>query len=141
MPHLESNLELLPFSRQELAREKKAPSSLENTLLTGGYPPLFNKKTNRQEWFADYLATVVERDLQQYLAVKDVDLFYRFVHRCAQQNGQILHLSSLAEASGITRNTARAWISALEASYLVRRLPPHPANFKKRVIKAQKLHF
>ena len=141
MPYLESNLELLPFSRSELAREKKAPSSLENTLLTGGYPPLFNKKTNRQQWFADYLATFVERDLQQWLVVQNIDLFYRFVYRCAQQNGQLLHLSSLAEDCGITRNTVRAWISVLEASYLVRRLPPHHAYFKKRTIKAQKLYF
>ncbi|MRH79160.1 DUF4143 domain-containing protein [Spiribacter sp. C176] len=141
MPYLESNLELLPFSRSELAREKKAPSSLENTLLTGGYPPLFNKKTNRQQWFADYLATFVERDLQQWLVVQNIDLFYRFVYRCARQNGQLLHLSSLAEDCGITRNTVRAWISVLEASYLVRRLPPHHAYFKKRTIKAQKLYF
>ena len=42
---------------------------------------------------------------------------------------------------GITHNTAKAWISVLEASYLVFLLRPHHTNFKKRLVKMPKLYF
>jgi len=55
---------------------------------------------------------------------------------CAGLSGQILNLSSLAADCGITHNTARAWISVLEASYILFLLQPHHANFNKRLIKS-----
>ena len=42
---------------------------------------------------------------------------------------------------GVTTNTARAWISALEASYIVYLLPQHHVNYGKRLVKAPKLYF
>lgn len=43
--------------------------------------------------------------------------------------------------AGITHHTARAWISVLEASWLVSLLPPHHRNFNKRLLKTAKLYF
>ena len=53
----------------------------------------------------------------------------------------MLNLSSLAADCGITHNTAKAWISVLEASYILFQLRPHHANFNKRLIKTPKLYF
>ncbi|MCC7202519.1 MAG: DUF4143 domain-containing protein [Nitrospirae bacterium] len=41
----------------------------------------------------------------------------------------------------MTHNTARTWISVLEASYVLFLLRPHHANFNKRLVKALKLYF
>lgn len=60
---------------------------------------------------------------------------------CAARTGQVLNLSSLASDCGITHNTAAAWLSVLEASYLVHLLRPHNRNFNKRLIKTPKLYF
>ncbi len=60
---------------------------------------------------------------------------------CAGRTGQLLNLSSLANDCGITHNTANAWISLLEASYVVHLLPPHHQNFNKRMVKTPKLYF
>ncbi len=60
---------------------------------------------------------------------------------CAGRTGQLLNLSSLANDAGITHNTAKAWISVLEASYIVHLLPPHHQNFNKRLVKTPKLYF
>ena len=53
----------------------------------------------------------------------------------------MLNLSSLATECGITHNTAKSWISVLEASYLVFRLRPHYVSFNKRLVKMPKLYF
>ena len=53
----------------------------------------------------------------------------------------MLNLSSLATECGITHNTAKSWISVLEASYLVFLLQPHHVSFNKRLVKMPKLYF
>ena len=63
--------------------------------------------------------TYVERDLRQMLNVRELATFQRFLRMCAARVGQLLNLSSLAVDCGITHNTARSWLSVLEASYLV----------------------
>jgi len=60
----------------------------------------------------------IERDVRQLLKIQALETFQRFVRLCAGRSGQLLNLSSLATECGITHNTAKAWISVLEASYL-----------------------
>jgi hypothetical protein len=60
---------------------------------------------------------------------------------CAGRVGQPLNVSTLTADTGVAPNTIKAWISVLEASYLVFKLSPHFENFKKRLIKAPKLYF
>jgi len=63
------------------------------------------------------------------------------VRLCAGRIGQILNLTSLGNDCGISHNTARSWLSLLEASYIVFLLQPHHNNFSKRLIKSPKLYF
>jgi predicted AAA+ superfamily ATPase len=75
------------------------------------------------------------------LNIHDLSAFQRFVQLCAGRAGQLLNVSSLAADTGITRVTANAWLSALEASHLVFLTPPWFANPSKRLIKTPKLYF
>lgn len=52
-----------------------------------------------------------------------------------------MHLSALGNDAGVSHTTARAWLSILEASYVVFRLPPHFNNLSKRLVKTPKLYF
>jgi predicted AAA+ superfamily ATPase len=52
-----------------------------------------------------------------------------------------LNLSALAADAGISQPTAKAWLSILETSFLVFRLPACHANINKRLVKMPKLHF
>lgn len=74
-------------------------------------------------------------------AVRDLDLFQRFVKLCAARTGQLLNFSSLAAECGISHVTAGEWLGVLEASYIVMRLPPYYRSFGKRLVKPPKLYF
>ena len=134
-------VELLPFSIPELEQAGVRPASLDEMLFTGGYPPLYDRGLRPRDWLSAYVMAYVERDVRQLLKVQDLEIFQRFVRLCAGRSGQILHLTSLATDCGVTHHTAKAWISVLEASYIVFQLRPHPVNFSKRLIKAPKLYF
>ncbi len=87
------------------------------------------------------MATYLERDVRNLTSVRDLITFQRFLRLCAARTGQLLNLSSLATDCGISQSTATAWLSILEASYIVFRLTPHFANFGKRLVKTPKLYF
>jgi predicted AAA+ superfamily ATPase len=110
-------------------------------LWRGGYPPLYDRDLTPGLWFPHYVATYGERDVRQLLAVRNLDLFQRFVKLCEARTGQLLNLSSLAADCGVSHVTAREWLSVLEASYLVMMLPPYFRNFGKRLVKTPKLYF
>ena len=134
-------LDLLPFALPELIRADKLLPDADQMLLTGCYPPLYDRDVTPSAWFASYVTAYVERDVRQLLKIQDLETFQRFVQLCAGRTGQLLNLSSLANECGITHNTTKAWISVLEASYLVFLLRPHHANFNKRLVKMPKLYF
>lgn len=134
-------VELLPLTHDELAAAGQATTDLDTQLFTGGYPALYDRPVAPRHWFAAYVTAYLERDVRQLVNVQDLDSFQRFVRLCAGRSGQVLNLSTLAGDCGITHNTARAWISVLEASYVLFLLRPHHANFNKRLVKAPKLFF
>lgn len=134
-------VELLPFSIPELDRAGRLPADTDTMLLTGCYPPLYDREVPPSAWFAAYVTAYVERDVRQQLKIQDLETFQRFVRLCAGRTGQLLNLSSLATDCGITHNTAKSWISVLEASYLVFLLRPHHVSFNKRLVKMPKLYF
>jgi hypothetical protein len=53
----------------------------------------------------------------------------------------LLNLNSLSNDAGISPNTAKSWLSILEASYIIYLLQPYHKNFNKRIIKTPKLYF
>jgi hypothetical protein len=83
----------------------------------------------------------VERDLRQLIAVKNLNLFQKFVRLCAGRIGQLLNLNSLGNETGISHTTAREWMTLLEASFIVFLLEPFYPNIGKRLIKSPKIYF
>lgn len=134
-------LTLLPMTYGELLHAGKIGKNVDKILFDGAYPPIFDRGLEPRPWHGNYVRTYLERDVRQLIKVQDLGTFQRFLKLCAGRTGQLLNLSSLANDGGITHNTAKAWISVLEASYIVHLLPPHHQNFNKRLVKTPKLYF
>lgn len=134
-------LHLLPLSRQEVVAFEKHPKTLNETLLTGGYPRILDQKLRPADWLSAYVATYLERDVRGISNIGDLVAFQRFVQLCAGRVSQLLNFSSLAADGGVSQPTAKAWASILEASFIAYRLPSYHGNVSKRLIKMPKLHF
>lgn len=134
-------LTLLPMTYDELQRAERVGRNLDKILFDGAYPPIFDGGLEPHPWHGNYVRTYLERDVRQSINVRDLATFQRFLKLCAGRTGQLLNLSSLANDCGIAHNTAKAWISVLEAGYILYLLPPHHRNFNKRLVKTPKLYF
>jgi|WetSurMetagenome_2_1015567.scaffolds.fasta_scaffold00292_7 uncharacterized protein len=133
-------MRLLPLSFLELAGTKDI-SNINELFFKGFYPPVCERQLNTEMWYAEYIMNYIERDLRHILNVRSLKAFRQFIRLCAQHSGYILNLSALASGCGITHNTAKAWIAALEASHIIFLLEPHPQTFGRRTFKLPKLYF
>jgi hypothetical protein len=148
-------LHLLPFSRAELEGHAQAapddPRALfENdesslsmwpAIHTGFYPRIHDRDIPTHVWMPDYVQTYVERDVRTLVNIGDLSTFEQFLRLCAGRVGQLLSYSSLANDCGVSVDTARRWLSVLETSFILFRLPPHFRNFNKRLVKSPKIYF
>lgn len=134
-------LHLLPLSYREIRRFEKVPQTLDEILLTGGYPRIYDQHIPAGDWLQSYVATYLERDVRSIARVGDLTTFQRFVDLCAGRTAQLINYSSLATDTGISQPTAKEWLSILETSFIMHALPPWSGNIRKRLVKMPKLHF
>jgi hypothetical protein len=134
-------LTLLPLSIHELEKSDALPVKIEALIYKGSYPRAYAEKVSIDRLYSNYIRLYVERDVRQIQNVSDLNAFQKFMRLCAGRIGQVLNISSLANDCGITSNTAKSWLSLLEASYVIFLLHPYHRNYGKRLIKAPKLYF
>jgi uncharacterized protein len=130
-------LSLLPFQADEV------PSvSLPDLLLYGGYPEIVSRRNaGAREWFSAYVANYVERDVRMIRDIGNLRDFQNVMRLLAARSAQELNSSSISRELGVSVKTVQAWISVLEASYVVFLLPPFHRNLGKRIVKRPKLYF
>lgn len=134
-------LKLLPFSINELKKTNYWTKSPLEYVFKGLYPGLYDREIPPTIFYANYIQTYVERDVSAIRNIGNLSSFTRFLTLCAGRVGQILNIDSLASDTGIAPNTAKDWLSILEASYIIHLLKPHHKNFNKRLVKRPKLYF
>lgn len=129
---------LLPFGITELSVKSQ---SLNDLIFKGFYPRLHDIGIKPTEFYPSYIQTYIERDIRSLKAIENLNTFSRFIGLCAGRVGQILNLSSLANDTGITVNTAKSWLSLLESSFILYQVQPFYKNYNKRLIKSPKIYF
>jgi uncharacterized protein len=108
----------------------------------GAFPAMYTgTHAERDLFYSSYLHTYVQRDVRDLTQVGDLAVFTRFVRAAAARTGQLLNMADMARDVGIAPNTAKQWLSVLQASGLVWLLEPYHTNLTKRLVKAPKLYF
>jgi uncharacterized protein len=130
-------LSLLPFQHEE--HPKSTWKAME---LGGGYPEvLLRAHKGAREWYDAYLTTYLERDLRSLLDIGKLRDFRVVLGLLAARTAQELNLSSIAREAAVSEKTVAAWVSVLEASYIVLPIPSFHRNLGKRLVKRPKLYF
>jgi predicted AAA+ superfamily ATPase len=134
----------LPWERAKTrpAVHRIAPRNLWRSLLRGGYPELVAEPDRDVSlWHSSYVQTYLERDVRSLRQVGDLISFQSFLRALAARTGQPLNLTDVARDLGIAVNTAKAWLSVLEATFQVVVLRPYHAKVGKRLVKTPKVYF
>lgn len=134
-------LHLLPFSIGELNDAAIRFDDFEEYVYRGFLPRIYDQQQRPTQAYSNYYQTYVERDVRQLINLKDVSLFEKFIKLLAGRVGQLINFNSLSNDVGVDAKTIKHWLSILEASFIVYKLPPYFESFGKRVIKSPKYYF
>ena len=132
-------LTLLPLSLSELGGANDYTT--DEILFRGGFPSVWGAGKEPYDVYGNYYATYVERDLRQVAEIRNLSQFEHFMRLLAGRVGTEVNASRYAAEIGVSSNTIQQWLSVLEASYIVFRLPPYSRNIGKRIVRANKLYF
>ena len=133
---------LVQFLRNPFLSSEKVDPVTENEILKGGLPPAcLAPDEDVDEWFRSYVQTYVERDVRQLSQITDLVAFRTLAQLAAFRTGQVLVISTLGRDAKLNAVTAGRYLDLLEASFLIRRLPPFLKNRSSRLVKSPKLHF
>ncbi len=133
-------VDLLPLSIAEL-RDAGYQKSRETWMLDGFMPRLTQVSLGPTQLYRDYFRTYIERDARSLINLQYYEAFERFIRLLAGRVGQVLNLASLANESGVSAMTIKAWLKVLEASFIIFTLKPYYKNFGKRLTKTPKVYF
>lgn len=169
LPHIADSLagrmetiRLLPLSQSEILAQPpprflaslfagRAPqpgplligSALVDLVLAGGYPEAVARKTwtRRQDWYANYVDAVVDRDVRDIANIDQLDRMPRLLRALAVHSGQLINHAGVGASLDINHVTTQKYTGIFEQLFLVRTLPPWHNNALKRLTKKPKLHF
>lgn len=136
----------LPTPRQIREQEETGGtlglSELYQLIWRGSLPAIaLGPEMDRDLFYGSYVQTYLQRDVRDLARVGDESAFLRFLRMTAARTGQLLNLSQLARDADIAVNTAKAWLSILQASGIAYLLEPYHTNLSKRLVKTPKLYF
>jgi predicted AAA+ superfamily ATPase len=146
---LGQGLDAAPFlpTSEEIARrsaqaQKLTLKEIYRLIWRGALPAIaLNAAVERDLFYSSYVQTYLQRDVRDLARVGDELAFLRFLRAAAARTGQILNLAGLAGDADVAPNTAKSWLSILEAAGTVYRLEPYHTNVTQRLVKAPKLYF
>lgn len=152
-------IRLRPFAQGELAQ--KPPTFLERAFkqdfpseiadaddrvailkraYNGGFPEVLTlKEAERRQWYTDYIEALLDRDLAEIINIRRRDAMVELLRVLAAWSSKFMDISAIGSGLGIQRATLESYINALEALYLVERLPPWTRTDYERVGKQPKL--
>lgn len=106
----------------------------------GSYPELYDREREWEEYYSSYVATYLERDINELIAADGVT-FTKFLTAVAARTGEMLSYTNIASDVGVSEPTIKKWISILERTGIVYLLQPYSASALKRAVKTPKLYF
>jgi len=115
--------------------------ALFDLIWRGSLPAIAtDKRTDWSLFYGSYVQTYLQRDVRDLARVGDETAFLRFLRATAARTAQLVNIADLARDADVAPNTAKHWLSILEASGVVYWLEPWHANVTKRLVKTPKLY-
>ena len=144
-----TNKEELPFEVDIQRIKNRTKDYLIDTnkmyeyIVRGFYPELYdNTNLKTSIFYADYVETYLERDVSDFINLKDKQKFLNLMSVLASLTGQELIYDNLSKIIGVDVKTIQSWISVLIAGNIIYLLYPYnEESMVKQVTKRPKIYY
>ena len=125
---------------REREKELRPYSNIWKIIDKGSYPELYDVDRDWQDYYSSYVATYLERDINELIAADSLT-FTKFMTSVAARTGEMLNYANIAGEVGVSEPTIKNWISVLERTGIVYILQPYSSSALTRAIKTPKIYF
>lgn len=109
-------------------------------VCAGGFPePLERVGRRRKSWFANYSTTVLERMVSDIAHIDRLAAMPQLLRLCAARTANELNVRDVASDLGLPYRTVGAYLTHLQATYLVHLLPAWSRNLTSKVVRRPKV--
>ena len=110
-------------------------------ILAGGYPEALSRSPPRRaRWFGSYITAILQRDIRELAQrIERLSELPRLLTALAGRTATLLNAAELSRASGIPERTVVRYLTLLEATFLIHKVPAWTANLRKRLLKTPKV--
>ena len=136
------NRHFIPTEDYLEEREKsiRPYSDIWEIIHKGSYPELYDVEREWQDFYSSYVATYLERDINELIATDSL-IFTKFMISVAARTGEMLNYANIASEVGVSEPTIKKWISVLERTGIIYILQPYSASALNRAIRTPKIYF
>jgi predicted AAA+ superfamily ATPase len=136
---------LFPFSSSELSSgysHMEISRLTEQRIIYGSYPePFFLDKEKKEKRLAELAEDYVFKDIFLLSSIRKSEKIVVLLKALALQIGSEVSYSELGAMVGLNYDTVEAYITALEQSFVIFRLPPYLNNARNSIKKSRKIYF
>lgn len=110
-------------------------------ICRGGFPEAVRtgSRRSRRRWFSGYVSSMATRDITRIEDVRDADLIPKLLRLLAARTGREYVTVTVARAADCDRRTVDRYLSLLDMTGLVHRLPAWSANLTARESRREKI--
>lgn len=111
-------------------------------MTTGGFPEAVQRSTpqRRGAWFGSYITTILQRDIRDIANIENLTTLPKVLSLLATRTGSLLNVAELSNSTAIPQSTLKRYLTLLETTFLIYRLPAWTTNRSKRLIKTPKIY-
>lgn len=152
-------VDLMPFSQAEV--EGRTPTFIEKAfsqelpkmgrydaddlferIARGGFPEpsLRSNAARRDAWFANYVRTLLERDVRDLANIEALAQLPRVLRLLAARCGETLNVVSLSRDTGIPNTSLHRYLDLLKAVFLLHHVPAWSTSHDTRLTKTPKTY-
>ena len=117
---------------------------LVDVIVNSTFPELaIGKKKDRSLWFADYISTILQRDVRSLADIKNPDNIYQLLVSFSQRAGGLLNNANVMKDTGLDAKTYEKYKALCTSTFMIFELPSwaKPNKLDKRFVKQKKLYF
>ncbi len=137
---------LFPIALCELKEDYNAfeiQSKLEEYLIYGMYPELLSLSNAKDKgiYLRELCSSYLYKDILEISSIRHPSKINDLLRLLAFQVGSQVSLSEIGSSLGMSKDTVASYITLLEQSFVVFRLPGFSKNLRKEVTKMDKIYF